>query len=124
VAGIHGEAEAGMNAKDIPGGLFARKSTGTYGPAYNEARDGNRLQLQQARIRDFMLEGGWHTLAEISEKLESKHGHPFPEASISAQLRHLRKPRFGGYIVEKRRKNETAQYEYLLLKIDPAFLEE
>lgn len=37
-----------------------------------------------------------------------------PEASISAQLRHLRKHRFGGHDVQKRRRNDGAQWEYRL----------
>jgi hypothetical protein len=58
---------------------------------------------QFAAIRDLMLEastrGDWLTLAEIAASTE------FGEASISAQLRHLRKPRFGHYRVEKRRRD-------------------
>ena len=40
----------------------------------------------------------WVTLAELSSKTK------FPPASISAQLRHLRKARHGAYRVEKRRR--------------------
>ncbi len=58
---------------------------------------------QFGAIRDLMLEastrGDWLTLAEIAASTE------FGEASISAQLRHLRKPRFGHYRVEKRRRD-------------------
>ncbi len=38
----------------------------------------------------------WLTLEELSKLTH------YPPASISAQLRHLRKPEFGGYAVEKR----------------------
>jgi hypothetical protein len=58
---------------------------------------------QFGAIRDLMLEastrGDWLTLAEIAASTE------FGEASISAQLQHLRKPRFGHYRVEKRRRD-------------------
>jgi hypothetical protein len=58
---------------------------------------------QFGAIRELMLEastrGDWLTLAEIAASTE------FGEASISAQLRHLRKPRFGHYRVEKRRRD-------------------
>jgi len=40
----------------------------------------------------------WMTLAELARKTN------FPEASISAQLRHMRKAEHGGYRVEKRRR--------------------
>jgi hypothetical protein len=53
-------------------------------------------------IRDVMLSASdcdtWLTLHEIAELTR------FGEASISAQLRHLRKATFGGYRVQKRRR--------------------
>jgi hypothetical protein len=38
----------------------------------------------------------WLTLDELAKLTH------YPPASISAQLRHLRKPEFGGFVVEKR----------------------
>jgi hypothetical protein len=59
---------------------------------------------QLITIRDLMLDadarGAWLTLAEIADRTA------FGEASISAQLRHLRKARHGRYCVEKRRRRE------------------
>jgi hypothetical protein len=79
----------------------------TYGPAYVEKIDGQRIRQQLIAIREYMLDGQWRSLHEISTKLS------YPEASISAQLRHLRKPQFGGYTVEKRRRTEGAgTWEY------------
>jgi len=40
----------------------------------------------------------WLTLDELSKLTH------YPPASISAQLRHLRKPEFGGYAVQKRQR--------------------
>ncbi|HEY6267092.1 MAG TPA: hypothetical protein VIX11_02250 [Candidatus Acidoferrum sp.] len=40
----------------------------------------------------------WLTLDELSKLTH------YPPASISAQLRHLRKPEYGGYAVEKRQR--------------------
>jgi hypothetical protein len=78
------------------------------GPDYVPDLDDARLGLQHERIRDLMLDGEWRTLNEISEKTGD------PQASVSAQLRHLRKPRFGSFIVLKRRRGEDTQglYEY------------
>lgn len=42
--------------------------------------------------------GGWLTLEEIAKLTH------YPPASISAQLRHLRKPQYGAFVVEKRRR--------------------
>ena len=65
------------------------------GADYVPERDNPRLTGQLLRIWDVVKSGRWKTLSEISAKTGD------PEASISAQLRHLRKPRFGGYEVER-----------------------
>lgn len=81
----------------------------TFGPCYDEVIDKKRIHKQMDVIRDYMLEewtaGRWMTLDGIS----SWTG--IPEASVSAQLRHLRKPRFGGYVVEKRRRGQLWEYQ-------------
>ena len=69
------------------------------GSTYNAGQDWHRLTKQLDRVRGYMLEhGGWRTLREISVAT----GHP--EASVSARLRDLRKPKFGGYIMNSRRR--------------------
>jgi hypothetical protein len=68
----------------------------TYGPAYDASRDHARLEAQLASIWAYIHDQHWFTLGEVEEAL----GHP--QASISAQLRHLRKHRFGGHTVRKR----------------------
>ena len=65
------------------------------GSDYDHARDGKRLSGQIQRVYNFMSDEKWHTLSEISDATGD------PEASISAQMRHLRKPKFGGHIIEK-----------------------
>lgn len=82
------------------------------GPCYDPRLDKERLSRQMNRIYEYMIDGKWQTLSEIAIATGA------PEASVSAQLRHLRKPRFGGYIVEKRRKGEKTAglWEYRLLK--------
>ena len=79
---------------------------------YDPKTDNLRLAGQILRVFDCMRDGKWRTLAEI----ESKTGDP--QASISAQLRHLRKPRFGSYTVEKRPRGDRDQglFEYMVLK--------
>ena len=58
-------------------------------------RDDHRLAGQILRIVSCMADGRWRSLADI----EAITGDP--AASISAQLRHLRKRRFGGHTVNK-----------------------
>lgn len=66
------------------------------GPEYQPERDHERLTGQMADIYALMQDGRWRTLQSIA----ANTGHP--EASVSAQLRHLRKPRFGSHVIERR----------------------
>lgn len=65
------------------------------GADYDHRRDAPRLTNQLRRIFDLMRDGQWRTLREIADATGD------PESSISAQLRHLRKRRFGSHIVKK-----------------------
>jgi hypothetical protein len=81
------------------------------GPVYEPKFDQERLTGQILRIFDLMGDGEWRTLGEI-EGITSD-----PPASISAQLRHLRKERFGSHTVNKRPRGdrENGLWEYQLL---------
>jgi hypothetical protein len=78
------------------------------GSDYIPSRDDARLSGQLLRVWECMKDEQWRTLREISNITGD------PEASISAQLRHLRKPRFGGYDVEKEYIS-NGLYKYKLL---------
>jgi hypothetical protein len=65
------------------------------GSDYVPSRDDERLKGQLLRVWKVMRDGKKRTLAAIAEATGD------PEASISAQLRHLRKARFGGHDVRK-----------------------
>ena len=85
-----------------------------FGPTYDEDVDRERLERQMDRIRTLMLDGQWRTLPEIQGETGD------PEASISAQLRHLRKPQFDSYIVEKRRRiPKCGLWEYKVTEGQP-----
>ena len=101
--------------RQAQGKLSLRASrASTFGPAYEREHDGPRLRTQLEVIRDVMLSaaecGAWLTLREVAGITR------FGEASISAQLRHLRKPAFGSYVVEKHRRGNAARgvWEYRL----------
>ena len=81
------------------------------GQDYVPEHDDKRLTNQIKRIFGCMFDNKWRTLREIAEITND------PEASISAQLRHLRKPRFGSFIVNKRRRGceGVGLFEYQLL---------
>ena len=77
------------------------------GADYAPDRDNARLSTQLQDIVDLMRDGDWRSLPDIA--VETGH----PEASISAQLRHLRKPRFGAHTVDRRYVGHGL-YEYRL----------
>lgn len=81
------------------------------GPDYVPELDDKRLTGQIKAIYELMVDGVWRTLGEIETKTN------YPQASISAQLRHLRKKRFGKNTVLKRRRGDETQglFEYQLL---------
>ena len=66
------------------------------GATYESGRDRGRLFAQLQRVKALMSDHGWHTLGE----LERRTGDP--QASVSARIRDLRKPRFGGHVIERR----------------------
>ncbi len=87
----------------------------TLGPTYDDQVDRDRLERQMDRIRGLMLDGHWRTLLEIQGETGD------PEASVSAQLRHLRKDRFGAYVVEKRRRiPKCGLWEYRVVAGQPS----
>ena len=78
------------------------------GSDYDDSHDHVRLSGQIKRVRDLMSDHAWRTLDEIAINTGD------PQASVSAQLRHLRKPRFGGNTVDKRPRGNRSNglFEY------------
>ena len=70
------------------------------GPEYDPKLDCQRLTNQHYRILNLMLDGVWRTVDEIAEILGEKNSR-----SVDAQLRHLRKPKFGSYRVLRQNRN-------------------
>lgn len=78
------------------------------GADYVPPRDDNRLHAQINRIVALMRDEEWRTLADIAAITGD------PEASISAQLRHLRKKRWGAHTVN-RQHIAGGLYQYQLI---------
>lgn len=91
--------------------LFSDKPPRFDGSDYEPERDDVRLTGQIQRIFDLMKDGKQRTLQQIAEATGD------PPASISAQLRHLRKPRFGSHAVKKDYRGEGL-YLYRLIVND------
>jgi len=81
------------------------------GADYSPSKDNKRLTTQLNRIYECMKDGKWRTLSEIAYITDA------PESSVSAQLRNLRKERFGGHTVERksRGQREKGLFEYQLI---------
>ena len=88
-------------------------------PSRNEHFDGADYdeELDEVRLTGQLLDvwkvavnrvsnGGWFTVDYICQRTG------YPANSVQAQLRNLRKPRFGSYLVERRRVAESGLYEY------------
>lgn len=65
------------------------------GRTFDPDRDGVRLNRQAQLVWECLQEGHWWTLGAIAERTGQ------PEASVSARIRDLRKPRFGGRTIER-----------------------
>lgn len=78
------------------------------GATYDAARDCTRLAEQTQAVFAIMKDGQFRTLSHISRMTGA------PEASVSARLRDLRKPRFGGHTVN-RQYLRRGLYQYQLL---------
>jgi len=67
-----------------------------------------RVPSQRELLRDVMLSAAqcdaWLTLRELARLTQ------YGEASISAQLRHLRKPRYGAFVIDKQVREESEVY--------------
>jgi hypothetical protein len=78
------------------------------GSDYDHQRDAVRLTGQLERVFMLMRDSEWRTLDDIARATGD------PPASVSAQLRHLRKARFGSHQVYKRHLG-NGLYEYRLV---------
>lgn len=71
-----------------------------------------RLGAQARRVLDVVADGQWRTLAELASATGD------PESSVSARLRDLRKPKFGGYGIDRRLRS-PGLHEYRLTQPEP-----
>ncbi len=80
------------------------------GETYDPKADAAPLNKQQQAVFALMRDGMFRTLADIA----AGTGHP--EASVSARLRDLRKPKWGGHEVVRRRRGGSRTWEYALIE--------
>lgn len=73
------------------------------GKTYDPALDKDRLTKQLGRVFSVLKGGAWCTLEAIEQRILWDYGRMDSQAGISARIRDLRKPKFGGYTIEARR---------------------
>ena len=78
------------------------------GATYDPALDKERLQTQFGKVYRLMLDGVWRTKSEIVAIVGGS------ESGCAARVRDLRKPQFGRYQMERRRRGEGKRglFEY------------
>ena len=81
------------------------------GETFDSVLDTVRLSKQARLVFDLMRDGNYRTLQEIVRAIGSGS-----EAGVSARLRDLRKQKFGGFVVDRRRRGqgESGLWEYQL----------
>ena len=87
------------------------------GDTYNPRKDKVRLTSQLSKVHHLMKSGRWYTLRGIADQIGAS------EASVSARIRDLRKEKFGGFIVERKRSDRSkGLYFYRIKPEDPVQL--
>ena len=90
------------------------------GSDYLPSRDDKRLSRQIDRVYACMKDQKWRSLQQIAQITKS------PEASVSAQLRHLKKDKFAaefGKLDVKKNHLGNGLHEYWLIRLDQPQLE-
>lgn len=87
------------------------------GSDYDHKRDSERLTNQYQRVFFLMQDGDWRSLRNIADSTGD------PESSVSAQLRHMRKERFGNHTVEKKHEGEGLYLYRVLVQEKQAVME-
>ncbi|PCJ55047.1 MAG: hypothetical protein COA79_21155 [Planctomycetota bacterium] len=81
-----------------------------FGDSYKNNLDGHRIGNLMSTIKSIMWDDNWHTLPELSDTTNAM------TTSVSASIRHLRKVKFGGHNIIKRRIRSSGLWEYKLIQ--------
>jgi hypothetical protein len=63
-------------------------------------------------VYNTVCDGEWWTPFEIMRTLQMNHNEWHSDSTVTARLRDLRKPQYGGYVIEKRLRIGSKAYEY------------
>ena len=79
------------------------------GDTYSPVLDHKRLTGQLERVHAFMSDGQWHSLASLAFASGGS------EAGVSARIRDMRKQKFGGHIIGRRRVGTSGLFQYRMV---------
>lgn len=87
------------------------------GSDYVPKHDQERLTKQIPRVYEVMRDGKYRTIKEICAEIFFRFGENYPETSVSANTRNLRKVPFGSHNVVKRHRGERKNgcWEYAIV---------
>ena len=89
--------------------IFAHAHGDRDGATFDRKRDRQRLDSQADRVLAVLRDGQWHSLEELLAKVGGR------ETALSARIRDLRKPKFGGYTVESESRGRGTWFYRLVL---------
>lgn len=84
------------------------------GPSLKSS-DNIRLGSQLCAVRDVMSTGFWYSLSDLVAIANARFAMKASEAGVSARIRDLRKAKFGGHTIERRRRGNGGLWEYRLV---------
>jgi hypothetical protein len=82
-----------------------------------------QLQLEQSVpkpltltgvVREILLTHEWLSPYQLQSLVEARTGEWHSDSALTARLRELRRPEYGGYNIEKRKRENSRSYEYRL----------
>ena len=76
---------------------------------------GPTAETLNAYVLAVLSDGDWYMPYEICAEIYKTKGIRFSDSSCTARLRDLRKARYGGHNIEKRRREGSRAYEYKLV---------
>lgn len=65
-----------------------------------------------AVVKEIMLLNEWCTLYFLQAEVQRKTGERHSDSTVSARVRDLRKLKYGGYVIERRPKENSDSWEY------------
>ena len=78
-----------------------------------DTREAPSILTLNGMVYSLMVKSGeWWMPHEICAAIRSHYGHMVSDSSVTARLRDLRKPAYGGHAVDKRIRFGSKAYEY------------